>query len=157
MALTQLVAGHNAGLVVLASELSTKGLKVAILDANEIFESILLNGAQAYNITQVSHRLILHTGHQKPTELWPSPVPEGSADVAELHTSPLSQRCPADVAAAAPQQLHLVVLQVTQPCFNQTTGSVCSNPENHLFWDSLHPTEAVHDLVGELLANEIAV
>ena len=96
--LTQLVTAHNAGLIVLAADLTALGHKVAILDADEIFQSILLNGPAAFNITDT-----------------------------------------------------------TQPCVNSTARTVCTNPENRLFWDDVHPTAEVHLIVGELLANEIAI
>jgi len=35
---------------------------------------------------------------------------------------------------------------VTDPCFNATTGSVCAYPDKYLFWDSVHPTAHVHDI-----------
>ena len=32
-------------------------------------------------------------------------------------------------------------------------GTVCANPENYLFWDGIHPSAAVHDVLGrEMLA-----
>ena len=39
---------------------------------------------------------------------------------------------------------------VTNPCFNGT--SVCSNPEQYLFFDDFHPTTAVHSIVGGAFA-----
>ena len=94
----ELVADHNAGLVVLTSSLIARGMEVAILDANGFFESVLLDGPAMYNIT------------------------EGN-----------------------------------QPCYNLTLNTLCTNPANHLFWDYAHPTEGVHELLGELLASEIAI
>jgi phospholipase/lecithinase/hemolysin len=43
---------------------------------------------------------------------------------------------------------------VTDPCFNSTTGSVCSTPSSYLFWDTVHPTTAGHAL---LAANALAL
>jgi phospholipase/lecithinase/hemolysin len=40
---------------------------------------------------------------------------------------------------------------VTDPCFNITTFSVCADPGSYLFWDDFHPTAAGH----ALLAREI--
>jgi outer membrane lipase/esterase len=33
---------------------------------------------------------------------------------------------------------------VNAPCFDQSAGTVCSNPKRHLFWDSVHPTTRAH-------------
>lgn len=37
---------------------------------------------------------------------------------------------------------------VTDACLTQ--ASVCSNSDEYLFWDDIHPTTAAHELVGEL-------
>lgn len=37
---------------------------------------------------------------------------------------------------------------VTNPCLNQAT--ICNNPNEYLFWDSIHPTTAAHKLFVEL-------
>ena len=49
------------------------------------------------------------------------------------------------------------IKDTTKPCFNSTAMTLCSDPENHLFFDEVHPTAQIHQLFGELLANEIAV
>lgn len=49
------------------------------------------------------------------------------------------------------------ITQTQQPCFNSTAGTLCSDPDRHLFFDILHPTERVHTLIGELLAGELAI
>ncbi len=37
---------------------------------------------------------------------------------------------------------------VTQPCLNTTTGAICATPNTFLFWDTLHPTAAGHQIIG---------
>ena len=39
---------------------------------------------------------------------------------------------------------------VTQPCLNTTTGAVCSNPDQYLYWDTVHPTAAGHRFLAGL-------
>lgn len=34
---------------------------------------------------------------------------------------------------------------VTGPAYNESAGTVVSNPNNYAFWDEIHPTEAAHD------------
>jgi len=38
---------------------------------------------------------------------------------------------------------------VTESCLNLAAGTVCSNPDQYLFWDDIHPTAAAHGLIGE--------
>jgi len=38
---------------------------------------------------------------------------------------------------------------VTESCLNQTAGTLCSNPNQYLFWDGIHPTAAGHRIIGE--------
>jgi outer membrane lipase/esterase len=44
---------------------------------------------------------------------------------------------------------------VTQPCFNQAAGTLCSNPNQYLFWDGLHPTNTGHQLIAQYAASII--
>lgn len=38
---------------------------------------------------------------------------------------------------------------VTTPCYDLDLGSVCANPDSHLFWDELHPSARAHQILGE--------
>lgn len=38
---------------------------------------------------------------------------------------------------------------VTEPCLNQQTFIPCSNPDEYLFWDNIHPTTAAHQVIGK--------
>ena len=37
---------------------------------------------------------------------------------------------------------------VTQPCFNRATGTICAEPNSFLFWDELHPTAAAYQILS---------
>ncbi|MBV8885813.1 MAG: SGNH/GDSL hydrolase family protein [Chroococcidiopsidaceae cyanobacterium CP_BM_RX_35] len=37
---------------------------------------------------------------------------------------------------------------VTTPCFNSSTGSVCNDPSKFLFWDQTHPTAGTHQIIA---------
>lgn len=41
---------------------------------------------------------------------------------------------------------------ITDACFNATEHTVCSNPDNYLFWDGVHPTATAHAILGEAFA-----
>ena len=58
-------------------------------------------------------------------------------------------------ALANPDQLGFT--NVTEPCFNQLTGIVCSNSNEYLFWDTQHPTKEVHRLIGQLAFRALTV
>lgn len=51
---------------------------------------------------------------------------------------------------------------VTDPCWtgnltDSQSGSVCANPNDHLFWDDLHPTAAVQSIVATDALKALAV
>lgn len=35
------------------------------------------------------------------------------------------------------------------------TSAVCSDPDNHAYWDSVHPTGRVHELWGQAVAGQL--
>ncbi|RAM48270.1 MAG: autotransporter outer membrane beta-barrel domain-containing protein [Hapalosiphonaceae cyanobacterium JJU2] len=35
------------------------------------------------------------------------------------------------------------------PCFDQQAGTICSNPDEYLFWDQVHPTDRGHQFIAE--------
>ncbi|MCG6133591.1 MAG: SGNH/GDSL hydrolase family protein [Nostoc sp. LLA-1] len=51
---------------------------------------------------------------------------------------------------------NLGLTNVTEPCLNQFAQTICSNPDEYLFWDFNHPTTRTHSLVADaaLLALE---
>lgn len=53
-----------------------------------------------------------------------------------------------DTLAGAPGAFGLT--NASASCFNQTTLTVCSNPDGYLYWDGVHPTAAGHRLIAAL-------
>jgi phospholipase/lecithinase/hemolysin len=48
---------------------------------------------------------------------------------------------------------------VNTPCFSgaiDTPGTVCANPNEYLFWDSVHPTAAAHQILGNFALAALA-
>lgn len=39
---------------------------------------------------------------------------------------------------------------VTTPCFNSSAQTLCTNPDEYLFWDFYHPTSAAHQKIAAL-------
>ncbi|MDB9361389.1 SGNH/GDSL hydrolase family protein [Nodularia spumigena CS-588/02] len=37
----------------------------------------------------------------------------------------------------------------TEPCLNSITGTLCSNPDDYLYWDFIHPTTTAHSLLAD--------
>lgn len=44
---------------------------------------------------------------------------------------------------------------VTDACFDETAPSLCSNPEEYLFWDDFHPTQRGHALLAQQFATAV--
>lgn len=58
------------------------------------------------------------------------------------------------------------ITNLSEPCYTwqhsgmrlagySPTPTVCSNANNHAFWDALHPAKVVHQLWGEALATQL--
>lgn len=60
-----------------------------------------------------------------------------------------------DTSAFLKTQIALLNSQgknTTQACFNSSAPSICSNPDDYLFWDGVHPTAAAHQVLGSAFA-----
>ncbi|GAA6049266.1 hypothetical protein NBRC10513_005747 [Rhodotorula toruloides] len=44
----------------------------------------------------------------------------------------------------------------TTPCYNSSTGGVCKNPSQFLYFDTLHPVTTIHKLVAEKMNGIVA-
>jgi phospholipase/lecithinase/hemolysin len=44
---------------------------------------------------------------------------------------------------------------ITESCVNEATGTVCSNPDEYLFWDGIHPTSATHRIVSDYVFSKL--
>lgn len=38
---------------------------------------------------------------------------------------------------------------INDPCFDQQARTICSNPDEYLFWDNVHPTDRGHKFIAE--------
>ena len=48
-----------------------------------------------------------------------------------------------------PKQFGLT--NTTQPCFNAKTKTTCNNPNQYLFWGTIHPTTRTHQILAEFI------
>ena len=46
---------------------------------------------------------------------------------------------------------HFGFTNITTPCLNATTNTICADPDHTLFWDGEHPTEFAHSFFAVLL------
>ena len=54
--------------------------------------------------------------------------------------------------AASPEDYGISNVESACLMFYVKSGAKCANPENNLFWDGIHPTAVIHNLVGESAA-----
>lgn len=69
------------------------------------------------------------------------------AQNSELNIIPLDANALFNEVTAEPARYGFT--NVTESCLNQRAGTICSNPNEYLFWDGIHPTAAGHALIGE--------
>jgi outer membrane lipase/esterase len=48
-------------------------------------------------------------------------------------------------------------LNVTDPCIDVFSGTVCKKPKKYLFWDGVHPTRTGHKLIAEEAASVLGI
>ena len=48
-------------------------------------------------------------------------------------------------------------LNVTDPCIDVFSGTVCKHAKNYLFWDGVHPTRTGHKLIAEEAASVLGI
>lgn len=49
---------------------------------------------------------------------------------------------------SSPKTYGITASPVTKPCYNSTTGSLCTNPSAYLFYDTLHPVTTIHKAIA---------
>lgn len=58
-----------------------------------------------------------------------------------------------DTVVAQPSEFGFT--DVTTPCLNTMTFSVCANPDQHLFWDPIHPTTRGHEILADFFEERV--
>ena len=64
-----------------------------------------------------------------------------AAEITLFDNDAAFQRLLADPAAFG-------ITNTTEPCVNLATNTVCANPDEYLFWDSVHPTARAYEIVA---------
>jgi outer membrane lipase/esterase len=87
----------------------------------------------------------LNAEYQQLAVNFPAQYPDASVGLADVNSFLLD-------VAAAPAALGFT--NVNESCVPVVTGTIpagltaCANPDQHLFWDGVHPTARVHQLIG---------
>jgi phospholipase/lecithinase/hemolysin len=136
-------------------DLSLPALQTALTNQIQLVMSLQLMGAQNIIIGGVP-------------DLGRLPGVAAAGPAVAFAASSLSQLYNAQLQGALPAGVRYLDLEailnaaLADPSFTNTTtpclfaGSVCSNPNEYVFWDEFHPTTRVHQLAGEaLLASAI--
>ncbi|WP_374274715.1 autotransporter domain-containing protein [Brevundimonas sp.] len=55
----------------------------------------------------------------------------------------------------APNAQRFGITNITDTCLNETTGSICANPDGYFYWDGVHPTAAGHRIIASLARDYI--
>ncbi|BGP19587.1 hypothetical protein JCM10213_009320 [Rhodosporidiobolus nylandii] len=50
---------------------------------------------------------------------------------------------------SSPRTYGITASPTTSTCYNSTTGGICSNPQNYLYFDTLHPVTSIHKLMAQ--------
>ncbi len=72
---------------------------------------------------------------------------QGLAQNRNINIIPIDAYALLNEVIATPARYGLT--NVTESCLNQRAGTLCSNPNQYLFWDGIHPTAAGHKIIEE--------
>lgn len=100
---------------------------------------------QALGTATVSTNLTLE--HNRNLNIALSAIARSRKDV---NIIPLDVNAVFTEVTAKPDRFGLT--NVSEPCFNRAVGTLCSNPNQYLFWDELHPTTKGHELIAQYAA-----
>ncbi|GBE76325.1 GDSL family lipase [Microcystis aeruginosa NIES-87] len=97
----------------------------------------------------------------------------GMTDLALKHNQKLAtaletlQNAPSTAATLIPLDIYSLfentyndpsrygLTNVTDACLNTTTGQICANPSEYLFWDGFHPTTVTHRAIAGLASTTL--